>query len=220
MAKRGLWPRFRRSILIGVIVVAPVGVTVWVLASIFRWLDRILGRYAEPILGLPIPGLGFVALVLLLALIGFIAQRAVGRRVIGFWNSLLARLPLTRKLYNAASQIVQAVLAKDQKLLKSCVLIEYPRRGCWTIGFLTERGAEEIREAVGTDCVSIFLPTVPNPTTGYILFLPNEDVHPLRMSIEDGFKLIVSGGAVLPEGRAREIRGLDLDTLLREEGAA
>ena len=217
MAQRTLWTRFRRALLTGIVVIAPVWVTVFVLVWIFERLDSILGRYVRLLWGVQVPGLGLLALVVVLALVGWIAQRAVGRQVIGFWNSLLARLPFTRKLYNAASQIVQAVFAKDRRLLKGCVLIEYPRRGCWTIGFLTHRGAREICEVAGTDCVTVFLPTVPNPTTGYLLFLPVDDVKPLRMSIEDGFKLIISGGAVVPEGQAREVRGLDLERLWAEE---
>lgn len=216
MAKRGIWFRVRRSLLIGVIVIAPVWVTVFVLIWIFEKLDSILGRYVQPVLGMRIPGLGFLALLIVLTLVGWIARRTIGRQILGFWNSLLARLPFAGKLYNAASQIVQALLAKDKQIFKSVVLIEYPRAGCWTIGFLTHRAAQEISEVVGSESVSVFLPTVPNPTTGYILFLPTEQVRPLRMSIEEGFKLIISGGAVVPEGTPRMIRGLDLETLLRE----
>lgn len=218
MAKRGFWLRVRRSLLIGVIVIAPVGVTVLVLAWIFQRLDRILGRYVEPVLGMPIPGLGFLALLIVVALVGWIARRAVGRQVLGFWNSLIGRLPFAGTLYNAASQIVQALLAKDKQIFKSCVLIEYPRPGCWTVGFLTQRGAQEICDVVGEECVAVFLPTAPNPTSGYLLFLPTEQVRPLRMSVEDGFKLIISGGAVVPQEKTRLIRGLDLEALLREEG--
>lgn len=215
--KRGLWFRVRRSLLIGVIVIAPVWVTLFVLVWIFQRLDSVLGRYVEPVLGMPIPGLGFLALLIVVALVGWVARRAVGRQVIGFWNTLLARLPLTGKLYNAASQIVQALLAKDKKIFKSCVLIEFPRPGCWTVGFLTQRGAQEICDVAGAECVAVFLPTAPNPTSGYLVFLPAEDVRPLRMSVEDGFKVIVSGGAVIPEALPQAIRGLDLETLLRED---
>ena len=217
MAKRGFWARVRRALLIGVIVITPVWVTVFVLVWIFERLDRILGRYVEPLLGMHIPGLGFLALVLVVALVGWIAGRTVGRQLLGYWNTLLGRLPFAGKVYNAASQIVQALFAQDKKIFKSCVLIEYPRAGCWTIGFLTHRGSDEICQIVGGDCVSVFLPTVPNPTTGYILFLPPDQVKPLRMTIEDGFKLLISAGAVVPEGTPRMIRGLDLETLLREE---
>lgn len=217
MAKRSFWFRVRRSLLIGVIVIAPVWVTGAVLVWIFQRLDSILGRYVQPVLGVPIPGLGFLALLIVVALIGWIARRAVGRQVLGFWNRLIGRLPFAGTLYNAASQIVQALLAKDKQIFKSCVLIEYPRPGSWTVGFLTQRGAKEICDVVGKECVAVFLPTVPNPTSGYLLFLPTEEVRLLRMSVEEGFKLIISGGAVVPEARSRMIRGLDLEALLREE---
>lgn len=221
MSKGKVWSRVRRSLVIGVIVIAPLWVTAFVLLWIFERLDSVLGRYFVPYLetvwGVRIPGLGLVALLLVVMAVGWLAQKAVGRQIIGWWNSLLARLPLTRTLYSAASQIVQTVLTKDRKIFKSCVLIEYPRPGCWALGFLTERGAREVCDTVGAECVSVFLPTVPNPTTGYILFIPNEQVKPLRMSIEDGFKLVISGGAVVPEAPGRLVRGLDLETLLREE---
>lgn len=215
--KPNVWLRIRRALLIGVIVIAPVWVTAFVLIWIFQRLDSILGRYVEPVLGVSIPGLGLVALLAVVATVGWLAQKAVGRQVIGFGNALLGRLPLTRKLYNAVSQIVQAVLARDKRVFKSCVLVEYPRVGCWAVGFLTHRAAQEIEEVAGSECVSVFVPTVPNPTSGYLLFLPTDQVRPLRMTIEDGFKLIISGGAVVPEARVRQIRGLDLETLLREE---
>lgn len=220
MAKGRLWPRIRRALLIGVIVIAPLWVTGAVLLWIFEKLDSILGQYFTPILesvwGVRIPGLGLVALFLVVIAVGWLAQKAVGRQIIGWWNSVLARLPVTRTLYSAASQIVQTVLTKDRKLFKSCVLVEYPRPGCWALGFLTQRGPQEINDTVGAECVAVFLATVPNPTTGYLLFLPREQVRPLRMSIEDGFKLIISGGAVVPEAPGRLVRGLDLETLLRE----
>lgn len=195
---KSLWTLLRRYLLTGIVVIAPVGVTVFVLWWILARLDAILGRVFSAI-GLRIPGLGLVVLVLLVIGVGWAAQQAVGRQLINMGRSLLMRFPLTKSIYSAASQITEQILGEQKKFFKSCVLVEYPRAGCWAIGFVTSEAATEISRVTGEEAMAVFIPTTPNPTSGYVVFLPRRQVTPLQMSVEDGFKLVISGGAVTPE---------------------
>jgi len=193
-----MWARLRRYFLTGIVVIAPVGVTVIVLWWIFARLDAILGRVFTAI-GLRIPGLGFIVLLLLVVAAGWAAQQAVGRRLINMGREWLMKFPVTRSIYSAAQQITEQIVGDQAKFFKSCVLVEYPRPGVWAIGFLTGKASKEIGELTQDDAAAIFIPTTPNPTSGYLVFLPRSQVRPLRMSVEDGFKLVISGGAVTPD---------------------
>lgn len=190
--------RLRRYLLTGIVVMAPVGVTVFVLWWIFARLDAILGRMFS-VIGLRIPGLGLLALVLVVIAIGWAANQALGRQFISLGKRFLTRFPLTRSIYGAASQIVEQLVGEDRKFFKACVLVEYPRQGCYALGFLTSDAAAEIGDVLQEDAVAVFLPTTPNPTSGYLMFFPRSHIRPLKMSVEDGFKLVISGGAVTPE---------------------
>jgi uncharacterized membrane protein len=190
--------RLRRYLLTGIVVSAPVGVTILVLRWIFLKLDAILGRVFTQ-LGLEIPGLGLLALLVLLVALGWLASQAIGHEVIGLGKRFLTRFPLTRSIYGAASQIVEQLVGEGKKSFRTCVLIEYPRPGCWALGFLTGTAPREIDGAAGEESLAVFLPTTPNPTSGYLLFLPRSQVRLLKMSVEEGFKLVISGGAVNPD---------------------
>lgn len=188
----------RRYLLTGVVVTAPIGVTAFVLWWIFGRLDRILGTIFSTI-GLRIPGLGLLALVLVLIGAGWAAHQAVGRQLISLGRRFLSRFPLTRPIYSAASQITEQLVGENKRLFKQCVLVEFPRVGCYALGFLTADASGEIERAMSEDAVAVFLPTTPNPTSGYLMFFPRSQVTLLSMSVEDGFKLVISGGAVTPE---------------------
>ncbi len=192
------WSLLRRYLLTGIVVIAPVGVTAYVLYWIFARLDRILGRVFQ-VIGLRIPGLGLIALIAIVIGVGWLAQQAMGREIIGLGRRWLVRFPLTRTIYGAASQIVEQIVGENRRLFKSCVLVEYPRAGMWCVGFLTAEAAEEISEAADEESLAIFLPTTPNPTSGYLIFVPRSQVVPLKMTVEEGFKLVVSAGSVTPD---------------------
>jgi uncharacterized membrane protein len=195
---KALLIRIRRYLLTGIVVIAPVGVTVFVLWWIFARLDAILGRIFAAV-GVRVPGLGLVVLVALVIGVGWVAQQAVGRQLINMGRNWLMKFPLTRSIYSAASQLTEQVLGEKKRFFRSCVLVEYPRAGCWAVGFLTSEASGEISEMTGKDTVAVFLPTTPNPTSGFLVFVPRRDVRNLQMSVEDGFKLVISGGAVTPE---------------------
>jgi uncharacterized membrane protein len=190
--------RLRRYLLTGIVVIAPVGVTIFVLWWILARLDAILGRIFTAI-GIRIPGLGLVVLLLIVVAVGWLAQQAVGRQLINLGRNWLMKFPLTRSIYSAAQQITEQIIGDQQKFFKSCVLVEYPRLGIWAVGFLTGQAASEINELAAEDSLAVFIPTTPNPTSGYLVFLPRSQVRPLKMTVEEGFKLVISGGAVTPE---------------------
>lgn len=208
--------RLRQYLVTGLVVIAPVGVTAFVLVWLFQNLDSILGRYLRALGGYRFPGLGIVVLVGLLVFVGWMLRWAVGRKLVGWWNRMLSTLPLTRRIYNATSQIAQSVLARQERLFQSCALIEYPHPGSYTLAFVTARAPNEVKDMLGEDAVTVFLPTVPNPTTGYLILLPADRVRVLEMSVEDGIKMVLSAGAVTPDSeRDTRLGGLDLDRLAR-----
>jgi uncharacterized membrane protein len=210
--------RLRRYFLVGLVVIAPVGFTALVLRWIFQTIDSILGDPLQAALGFRIPGLGFVLLGLLLLLVGWIVHRAAGRQLLHWWNEALVRFPLTGRIYNAVSQIVQAMVGDQRRLFRRCVLIPYPTPGMWAIAFVTSEDAPVMSRIVGEPCVNVFFPTTPNPTTGFMLVVPRSRIIDTTLTVEDAMKLILSGGAVSPAGieALPRRRGLDLDALLRD----
>lgn len=202
---RAFLHRLRRYFVTGLIVIAPVGVTAYVLVWLFQRLDPILGRYL-PALGVrQIPGLGLMTLAAIVILVGWTSQIAVGRRLLYWWNTGLAKLPFARRIYSASSQIFQSVLDREDKLFQHCTLIEFPGPGTWAIGFETAPAPREIEEITGEPSVTVFLPTAPNPTSGFLLVLPRRSVHRLSLSVEDGLKLVLSIGVAAPAMKTAEV---------------
>jgi len=199
------------------IVIAPVGVTVVVLMWMFRTIDDILGNPLRVALGVRIPGLGFILLVAAVTLVGFAVRLAAGRQLLHWWNEALARFPLTGRIYSAMSQIVRSVVGEQTKLFRRTVLVPYPTEGMWAVGFVTNMEAPVMSRIVGEPCVNVFVPTTPNPTSGFMLVVPRSMVKETDITIEEAMKLIISAGAVSPGtevtvGR----RGLDLESLLKD----
>ena len=191
--------RLRRYVLTGLIVIAPIGVTIWVLSWLFLKLDPIIGRYLPPIFGYQPRGLGLLALLALLIVVGWASQKAMGRRALRVWNAVANRVPVARRLYSASSHVFEAVLTRDRKLFRHCALIEYPSPGSHTLVFETADAAREAEDVIGEPSVAVFVPTVPNPTSGFLLFVPRRRVHRLEMTVEEGFKMILSAGMAVPE---------------------
>lgn len=201
----------KRRLVAGLVVIAPLTVTLAVLWWIFQWLDGLLGRFLYPLIGrlitqpgeepIPVllPGLGLVVLLLLLLVVGWLAERTVGKPALGTWHALLERMPLTKKIYNAADRIVRAMLDSGSRPFKTVVLIEYPTDGRWSIGFLAARAPDPIQPHV-PDGVSVFVPTTPNPTSGWLVVVPPERVRTVAMTVDEAFTYILSAGSVRPNG--------------------
>lgn len=186
---------FRKNLLAGLVVIAPITATIFVLWWIFQLLDNLVGRWIYPVLPFPIPGLGLVALLLLLLTVGWLASRAVGGRIVSAWHRMLENIPITRRIYGAANRIVRTLLGTDERPFKTVVLVEFPSAGRWSIGFLSG-DAPHVMQAHIPDSVSVFVPTTPNPTTGFLIVVPRTSVRPIDMTIDDAFTFILSAGAV------------------------
>lgn len=191
----------KRRLLAGLVVIAPVGVTVWVLWWLFRLLDGILGRFLQAMLGMRIPGLGLVLMFLILVAVGWLAEATVGARVLDVWHGFLDRVPLVSRLYGATRRIAGSMFGgQENRFFREVVYFEYPMPGEWTLGFVTGDVPPALEERVGRG-VTIFLPTSPNPVTGFLLVVPEERIVRAPMTVEEGFTFILSVGAVAPPGR-------------------
>ncbi len=209
--------RVRRFFLTGLIVLAPVGVTAVILVWMFRTIDNILGEPLRAALGFRIPGLGFVLLVIAVTLVGWAVHLAAGRELLHLWNQALSRFPLTGRIYNAMSQIAQAIIGERQRLFRRTVLVPYPTEGIWAVGFVTNEDAPVMSRAVGEPCVNVFIPTTPNPTSGFMLVVPRSRARETAITVEDAMKLIISAGTVSPGEEPLLVRrGLDLESLLKD----
>ncbi len=191
---------FRRRLIAGLIVIAPLGVTVYILWWLFTTLDGILGESLYDMIGFAIPGLGLVLLILLLLAVGWAAEATVGSKVVDWWDAMLDRVPVVSRLYNATRRIVGSVFGgEERRFFRSVVLFEYPSPGQWTLGFETGRAPRALENRV-EDGVTIFLPTAPNPVTGFLIIVPEARIIRLPVTIEEGFTYVFSAGAVPPTG--------------------
>ncbi len=192
--------RFRRYFLTGLLVLAPPVVSFYVLYIIGGKLDKLLGGIfrGEFIRPGGIPGLGLLSLVLIITLVGMLASNILGRRVVGMWERLLLSIPILNRVFTGAKQIAEAIFRQGSGTFRQVVLVEFPRKGMYSVGFLTGQAAQELKRKSGEDLVSVFLPTTPNPTSGYLLLVPVADVMRLEMSVEDGLKLAISAGSYMP----------------------
>ncbi|MBC6439906.1 MAG: DUF502 domain-containing protein [Rhodospirillales bacterium] len=203
--RRSFWARLRNYFITGIIVVAPIALTIYLVTLVVGFIDEsilpLLGERYNPETYLPfaVPGIGVLIFVIAITLIGWIATGLVGRTVVRVGENLLDRMPVIRSVYSALKQIFETVLAQNSRAFRDVVLIPYPRQGCWAIGFVTGTTRGEVKDTIQDEVVNVFLPTTPNPTSGYLLFLPKKDVIFLRMNVEQGIKLVISGGVVTPD---------------------
>ncbi len=208
----GLWPRLRGYFFAGMLVTAPIAITVYVALLLISLVDERVFALIPPeynpetYLPFSVPGIGVVLMIVILTLIGAIAAGYLGKMLLRLSDRLLNRMPVIRSIYGVAKQIVETVVSNKSVAFREVVLIEYPRKGIWTIGFLTGRSIDQIGETlVRPDLVNVFVPTTPNPTSGFLLFVPEGDVQRLPMSVEDGIKLVISAGIVVPPGVRRPV---------------
>lgn len=200
----------RKYLIAGLLVWMPLGITFLVIRAIVGLLDRTLLLLPEPyqpdnLLGFHIPGLGVVLAAILVLATGMIVANFLGKRLIVMWEHFLARIPLVRSLYAAVKQIMEAVLSTDAKSFRKVLLIEYPRKGLWSFAFLTSEELGEVQARTEGDVVSVFIPTTPNPTSGFIIMVRREDVIELDMAVEDGLKMIISLGVAVPPWQKDQI---------------
>lgn len=211
----------RRYFLEGLALAGPVGLTVFVLVWIFRNLDGILGRFLYPALGsYALPGIGIVGLVVLLVATGWVAEKVVGARLMAKWDELLRKVPVARRVYSGSSRIFRTVLGEERYAFKEVVLFEYPGPGSWSVGFVTGPAPEVLEERFGEEGVTIYMPTAPNPVSGYLLILPRSRVSPMDVTVEEAFTYVVSAGAVSLSQAQDVLAGTEESSPPSEEGGA
>ncbi len=186
--------RLQRFFLTGIVIILPAATTIYLLWLVFNFLDRLAGNMLRVLLGRQIPGLGLIVMLIVVLAAGALATNFIGRYFINLWDQLLCNIPLVNSIYRTLKQMAEAFWREDKKAFKKMVMIEYPRRGIYSLGFLTGPAPAETNMRAEKDLVNIFVPTTPNPTSGFLLLVPIEDITYLDMSIEEGLKCIISAG--------------------------
>ena len=193
----------------GLLTILPLAVTIYVFYFIFNFLDNLVGNLIESVFNFRIPGIGFASGLLLILLIGFIASNIIGNRLINFFDQIFQRVPITRGIYTSAKQIIDAFTLQGKNAFQKVVLLEYPRKGLYVIGFITGQSRGEIQERTAEETLNIFVPTTPNPTSGMLILAPKHEVTELKMTVEEGMKVIISGGLFSPgDNNEKEIIAL------------
>ena len=212
--RRGRFAAMRSNFLTGLIVIAPIGLTIWLIWSVIGVIDSwvlpfipnaynpalFVARYFN--INIDVRGIGVVFFLIFTVVVGWMAKGLIGRSLLRWSEHLVQSLPVVRSIYGGLKQITETVLAQGASSFDKACLVEYPRRGIWAIAFVSTDAKGEIAQRANTPMVSVFLPTTPNPTSGFLLFVPREDVIFLDMSVEDAAKLVISAGLVYPNGKA------------------
>jgi len=200
--------RLRNYFLTGIVVAAPIGITIYLTWTFVHWVDSrvkpLIPHVYNPDNYLPfsVPGVGLLFAILIITLLGFLTANFVGRSVVGYGETLLDRMPLVRNLYRGLKQLFQTALSQTSRSFQKVAMVEYPTPGVWRVGFVSTRAKGEIGERhLGKDLVSIFIPNTPNVTAGFLIFVPRKEVIILDMSVEEAAKMIISAGLVAPEQR-------------------
>jgi uncharacterized membrane protein len=207
--------RIRRYLVAGILVWVPLGITLLLIRMLVGFMDRTLGLIPvayrpETLLGFQIPGLGVILTIIILLVTGVLVANIVGRSVIGGWESLLERIPVVRSIYSAAKNFAEIVFSDSGNAFKKVLLVEYPRKGIYTLTFQTATEMGEVQGRTGDDVVCCFVPTTPNPTSGFIIVVPRSDVIELDMTVDEAAKLIMSLGVVVPKWTKEQTSELPL----------
>ena len=207
--KPGFITGLRSSFLTGIVVIAPVALTIWLIWTIMGWIDGFVlplvpSRFnPEQYIGINLRGIGVMIFLVFTVSVGWVAKGLIGRSLIRFAESLVERMPVVRSIYSGVKQIAETIFAQSERNFEKACLVQYPRKGIWAIGFISTEARGEIADKAETmgRLMSVFVPTTPNPTSGFLLYFPEEDVIELDMNIEDAAKLVISAGLVYPNAK-------------------
>ena len=194
----------RRYLITGLIVLVPIVITVLLIGWLVRASDRALALLPaayqpDALLGMHIPGLGVIIAILFIILVGILATNILGRRLLAWFDRLLARVPVIRSIYGAIKQLMEAVLGTGSQAFRRVVLVSFPQQGQWTLGFVTGPAKLPASADYPDNLMAVFVPTTPNPTSGWLLFVPENELTMLPMSVEEGLKMVISGGMLAPD---------------------
>jgi uncharacterized membrane protein len=195
----GIWGEVRNAFFRGIGVIIPVGLTYWFFRALLNWVDGILSPILEAWIGRQVPGLGFVTMIVLILIVGLITRNLAGHLLFTWFERLLSSIPFVRSVYGAMKDLVGAFsLGGKRKTFRQVVMVEYPRSGLFCIGFVTNEMQYESSDHRTREFVNVYIPNPPNPTSGVLILVPKPDVITLDLSIEEGLKLVLSGGIVVP----------------------
>ncbi len=211
----GLLSGLRASFLTGIVVIAPIGLTFYLLWTVMGWIDGVVLPLVpvrwrpEHYIGINLRGVGVIFFFVFTVLIGWIAKGMIGRSLLGWGESLVNQTPVVRSIYGGVKQIAETVFAQQEKSFEKACMVEFPRRGIWRIAFIVTPAKGELTRMAtpGQEILTAFVPSTPNPTTGFLIYVPREDVIELDMPIEDAVKIIISAGLVTPSDRRPEPEG-------------
>jgi len=224
--RRSIIAGMRNNFIAGLVVIAPIGLTLWLIWTVVGWVDsfvwpfvpnayqpeelvnRLMGtaRADGNWIEVNVRGIGVVIFLIFTMLVGWIGKGLIGRSVLRWGEGIVGRMPVVRSIYNGVKQISETVFAQTETSFDKACLIEYPRRGIWAIGFISTSTKGELLEKAGQAAMtSVFVPTTPNPTSGFLLFFPTEDILELDMTVEDAAKLVISAGLVYPGEKEEEM---------------
>ncbi len=209
-------PRLRRYLIAGLLVWLPLGVTVLVIKLLVDFMDQTLlvlpaAYHPDKLFGFHIPGLGVLLSVAVVLATGIVVANFFGRQMVAVWEKFLSRIPLVRPIYSAVKQLTETVFTSGGQSFRKVLLIEYPRRGLWTLAFQTGTAVGEAQAKTADEVVNVYVPTTPNPTSGFFLMVPRKDVVELEMSVDDGLKMIISMGAVVPKWNGKGVAEVRAD---------
>lgn len=209
----------KRYFITGLLIWVPLAITAWVLSLIASVADqslRLLPLSVHPhnLLGFDIPGSGVVLTLLIILTTGLLAANFIGQRLVNWWELLLARIPVVNSIYNSVKQVSDTLFSSSGNAFRKALLVQYPRTGSWTIAFLTGKPGGDVANHLGSDYVSVYVPTTPNPTSGFFLMLPKNDVIELDMDVDEALKYIISMGVVAPPARTKKSSSDPNNTLL------
>ncbi len=234
--RRAMFGGLRTSFLTGLVVIAPIGLTMWLIWSVIGWIDGFVLPFVpnayqpenviETAFGIDAPinirGIGVVLFLVFTIFVGWMAKGIIGRSLLNWGEGLVDRMPVVRSIYNGLKQIAETVFSQAETSFDKACLIQYPRKGLWAIAFISTSAKGEVARRVPADgdLMSVFLPTTPNPTSGFLLFVPRADVIELEMTVEDAAKLVISAGLVYPGGKVPPVEPAALPESDREKLSA
>lgn len=211
--QRGLLAWLRNTFIAGLAVIAPGILTVWLVWNVVTWIDGLVlplipeRFHTQTLIGWDVPGVGVAVFLIFTLIMGYLTRGFVGRTIVGWGERIVETMPIVRTIYNAVKQIADTILSRTAPTFDRACLIEYPRPGVWALGFISTTARGEVGEKLAArletdeELISVFMPTTPNPTTGFLMFLPRSKVIELDMGIEDAAKLMISAGLVYPDTR-------------------
>jgi len=197
--KKSIFVRIRNNFIAGIVVLIPIGITLYLTLAIVKVSSKILPKEINPNNYLPynIPGIEIIIALILITLIGWLSLSFIGKKLLSIFDNILNKIPILRTIYSAFSQMLDT-FTKSKTNKQNVVLVEYPRKGTWAVGFATNKNTGEIKNKIGQEVINVFVPTTPNPTSGFLLMFPKEDVIYLDITFEQASKFIVSAGSTNP----------------------